>query len=105
MKKTIKIFIFILIFLGVGFLINSRRISAENFKIMVLFDTMIIVENCEKRHNYKIVKKLNYNDSLYNNIVDSYKYENFCNLPLDSIKSTIEKSKKEWAKDNWFYIY
>ncbi len=103
MRKEIKIAM--VVFVIIAIIINSRRVSQDKFDTMVLIFLTDASEKCNKRSDLKITKKLNYNDSLYNQYIDSYEYDDFCNFSIDSMHSIVKKDIEKFYKKQWKFIY
>jgi hypothetical protein len=105
MKREVKIIIAILVITIICFTINSRRVSKEKFDMMVFIQLEEININCNKRSELNITEKLESNHPLYNSYIDSYEYNDFCNISIDSINRIIEKDIKKFYKKNWKFVY
>lgn len=103
MRKKIKIAMIVIVISAI--IINSRRVSQDKFDTMVLIFLTDASEKCNKRNDFKITEKLNYNDSLYNQYIDSYKYDDFCNFSIDSMHSIVKKDIEKFYKKQWKFIY
>lgn len=99
-----KFLILIGLLIGIGFLINTRRVKSDDFNLMVLIYTTEVYENCIERRKLKITDRLNHTDSLYNYYVD-YKYKDICKLSVDSIQEIMKKHLIESFKDDWKFVF